>query len=241
MIRQIVKYLLSPFRKSKFDKFLQSYKEELRNIGHVFGEDQTLRLLPWAINGFDSPSPNIVKWNVMRKWGGTGTWVETGTYLGETTYFLSSFSQHVESLEPADKLYLEAKQKFQEIANINIIHGTSESSLKDCLENLNSAQKLDLSFWLDGHYSAGVTYLGDSECPVLDELETIGVSTDFSKPLTILIDDVRGFSRTGELKDGYPSLTYLVEWADSMNLYWVIEHDIFIMTNRVLYPQNEAN
>ena len=200
-----------------------------------FGEEQTLRLLPWIKSGFNSPSPNVVKWHVMSKWGGTGTWIETGTYLGETTQYLSRISKYVVSLEPANKLYAEAQIKLRELKNVRIIHGSSESSIKGCLENLDYSQKQDLNFWLDGHYSVGETYIGDHKSPILYELEVIGATVDFSKSLTILIDDVRGFSRTGELKGGYPSLTYLVEWADSRNLYWVIEHDIFVMTNRVIH------
>ena len=198
------------------------------------GEEQTLRLLPWIQSGFDSPAPNIVKWQVMSKWGGNGTWIETGTYLGETTRYLSRISKYVVSLEPADQLYVEATINLKDLENVKLVHGSSETSIKGCLENLDDSQKLDLNFWLDGHYSAGFTYLGESKSPVLYELEVIGTTVDFSKSLTILIDDVRGFSSTGGLQDGYPSLTFLVEWADMKKLRWTIEHDIFIMTNRVL-------
>jgi len=232
VIRRIAKYLTRPFRKSVFEKFLGNIRVQLQNLQGMFGEDQLVRLLPWIASGFNSPAPNIVKWHVMKKWGGRGTWIETGTYLGETTLFLADVGKFVISLEPADQLYQDACLKFASAKNIHIVHGTSESSLASCVDNLEPSKKEDLTFWLDGHYSAGLTYLGEQECPVLFELETIGASADFTKPLTILIDDVRGFSRTGELNQGFPSLSFLANWADSRRLYWVIEHDIFIMTNR---------
>ena len=32
----------------------------------------------------------------------------------------------------------------------------------------------DINFWLDGHYSSGLTFKGDQECPIKDELDQIG-------------------------------------------------------------------
>jgi hypothetical protein len=112
MVRKFVKFILSPFIQVTFEKFFLNCRRQFRILYLNFGEEQTLRLLPWIKSGFDSPSPNIVKWHVMKKWGGCGTWIETGTYLGETTRFLSTFSKYIVSLEPADKLYSEAKNIF---------------------------------------------------------------------------------------------------------------------------------
>jgi hypothetical protein len=59
-------------------------------------------------------------------------------------------------------------------------------------------------FWLDGHYSAGITARGDIATPISLELEAI-----LSHPVkshVILIDDARDF--TG--KDSYPFLDNLL-------------------------------
>lgn len=232
MLREIIKFLVEPFRQSIFEKFLVKTQVQLKLLQDKFGDDQVTRLLPWFSSGFNSPAPNLVKWHVMQKWGGRSTWIETGTYLGETTSHLSSISKFVISIEPADQLFNNAQVKFASNESVRVVHGTSEGSLQNILVDLESSKQEDLTFWVDGHYSAGMTYLGELECPVLSELETIRAIVDFTKPLTILIDDVRSFSRTGEINVGYPSLSFLVEWADSTDLYWVIEHDIFIMTNR---------
>ena len=57
-------------------------------------------------------------------------------------------------------------------------------------------------FWLDGHYSSGITAKTDKNTPILEELKTI-----FTSPYNhgILIDDARLF--TG--KEDYPSIDEL--------------------------------
>ena len=57
-------------------------------------------------------------------------------------------------------------------------------------------------FWLDGHYSGGVTAKGESECPIWSELDQI---TCRQLPCIMLIDDARCF--TGE--QDYPSIEEL--------------------------------
>jgi len=55
-------------------------------------------------------------------------------------------------------------------------------------------------FWLDGHYSGGITALGAESTPILRELEAIA-----AHPIpahVILIDDARCFTGT----DGYPTI-----------------------------------
>ena len=87
----------------------------------------------------------------------------------------------------------------------------------------------DVNFWLDGHYSGGITFKGKKNCPVEDELNAIEVNLiNFSK-ITILIDDVRCFlSENSEYSD-YPSIDYLVNWACRLNMRWRIDNDIFVI------------
>ena len=199
----------------------------------TYGVSQPSRLSQWADNDFKSPAPNIVKWKVMKRWGGRETWIETGTYVGETTSQLSKESKFVISLEPEPTLYENAKQKFRNSKNILLLNGTSELKLREAVFLARQRNPVDISFWLDGHFSEGLTFLGEFECPVIIELQVIAEVLSNEQPLTILIDDVRCFSRTNEVVRGYPSLSYLVEFADKHNLFWVIEHDIFVMSNRV--------
>lgn len=90
-----------------------------------------------------------------------------------------------------------------------------------------------MCFWLDGHYSAGDTYSGERDTPILLELDAIGGALDRLGEVLVFVDDVRLFATQhheieSETRDGYPKLSQLVNWADFNNLQWTIEHDIFI-------------
>jgi hypothetical protein len=43
---------------------------------------EIFKLLIWQTNGFRSPAPNIVKWRVLKRYGGKETWIELDTYTG---------------------------------------------------------------------------------------------------------------------------------------------------------------
>ena len=212
--------------------FLVKVLREISQIKKENGAEQVFRGLGWIQRNFGSPAPNFVKWSVLKRWGSDATWIETGTYLGETTEFISKFAKKVVSIEPASELVGLARKKFSTHHNIFIAEGTSEEILESTLSNLDEIDKQDINFWLDGHYSAGITYLGNVECPVPEELSIIEGFLQPKYKVSILIDDVRAFSPTGETINGYPSLSYLANWADENELAWTIEHDIFIMTNR---------
>ena len=48
-----------------------------------------------------------------------------------------------------------------------------------------------ITFWLDGHWSAGDTAQGDTNTPLLQEL--VEISNHHIKNHTILVDDIRQF------------------------------------------------
>ena len=179
----------------------------------------------WKQRGYLENSPQKVKQNVFLKYGIEGAnWVETGTYLGTTTQYLSNLSHHVYSIEPEQNLYSDACKRF-EGRNVTLFNDTSKNVLPSLLPNLNG----NINFWLDGHYSAGLTFKGDKDCPVEDELSSIEANFDNFEKISILIDDVRCFLSSESEYSDYPSIDYLVDWARKMNMIWTIEHDIFIM------------
>lgn len=182
----------------------------------------------WKNRLFNAPSPSFVKKSVLLRNGiPNTTWIETGTYLGDMTVFLAKHSTKIISIEPEPNLYLNAKKRCQNKNNIEIINGLSEKVLPERLPILNG----DINFWLDGHYSEGITFKGPIDTPIIEELLCIENYIKCFNRLIVLIDDVRCFNSDNPENSGYPKLEYLVDWARKNNLKWHIEHDIFIAKN----------
>lgn len=181
----------------------------------------------WAERSYSEQSPQFIKEALFLKYGiKNAVWVETGTYRGTTTKFLAEHFPAVHSLEPEPELYEQAVEKFTG-QNVNLYKGTSEEIMPDLLPKLQG----NVNFWLDGHYSAGITYRGHQDCPVEDELEAIsGNLSNFGKVL-VMIDDVRCFLPENEELYGYPSIHRLIDWAQEHKFFWRIEHDIIIIRN----------
>ena len=187
-------------------------------------------LCDWDQRDYAAPSPHYIKIRcLLRNAQPRATWVETGTYRGETTSVLARYSERVISIEPEPDLYRRAKEKFAGDPKVEIINATSEEVLPELLEKM----KGPVNFWLDGHYSAGVTFKGEKDTPICAELSAIQSSISNLTPVTVLIDDVRCFRPHIKKWADYPSLDFLVEWSREMKLYWHIEHDIFIASSEV--------
>lgn len=181
----------------------------------------------WKDRGYLEYAPQFVKEQVFLKYGvPKAPWVETGTFLGDTTEFLAQRFPTIYSIEPGKELFEQAQKRFAG-RNVELFNDVSEAVFPKLLPEL----KGDLNFWLDGHYSAGLTFKGDSDCPVEDELKAIEANLGNFEKLAILIDDVRCFLPTSEEYEDYPSLDYLVDWARKHRFNWRIEQDIFVMRN----------
>ena len=182
----------------------------------------------WAENSYSSPSPHFVKQSiVLSNVIPDSTTVETGTYMGETTELLESKSMKVISIEPEENLFKMAQLKFAGKPKFQIINGTSEDIFPLLIPTLSG----DVSFWLDGHFSAGITYRGPKETPILDELRIIEDNMMNFQRVVVMVDDIRCFDPTLPEYSTYPTRAYLVEWAGKNGLSWTIEHDIFIAKN----------
>jgi hypothetical protein len=150
-------------------------------------------------------------------------WIETGTFMGYTTRGLSKVSKAISSLEPS-KLYFERSSKsLSDLKNVTLVNAASEDGLLAMIDNHPKGSHIN--FWLDGHYSAGDTFLGDNHCPIEEELKTIGSRLSVFD-MTIFIDDFRLFG----LEEGYPTKDLLVDWARDHGFTWSVEKDIFILS-----------
>ena len=183
-----------------------------------------IQIIKWYKRGFQENSPQIIKEKVFIKYGlKNSIWIETGTFMGTSTKFFCKNYPFVHSVEPSISLYNMAKKRFRN-KNVNLYNDISENVLPDLLSSL----KGQINFWLDGHYSHGITFKGKEECPIIEELKVIEKYLKNFTAITILIDDVRCFAKRNE-DTGYPHLDYLVNWSNKFEFDWFIVHDIFIM------------
>lgn len=181
-------------------------------------------LKTWIRRRYASPSPNFVKRAVLLRNGLPDcVWVETGTFVGGTTRLLAKHSKYVVSIEPDRLLFNRAQRRLRKVRNLEIVNGPSEEVLPQILPDLRG----NVCFWLDGHYSGGVTYRGHQDSPIVDELLEIEKHISKFDNISILVDDVRMFDSNHQ-ESSYPPLEALVAWAMSNQFHWTIEHDIFV-------------
>ena len=153
----------------------------------------------WQRLGKPIPTPHMVKQMAVKAYAakyGTEVFVETGTYLGEMVNAVKSSFKKIYSIELSPELYERAEKKFAKDKHILIIQGDSSRILPEILNHIYKP----CLFWLDAHYSKGITVKGEKETPIMDELRRI-----FNNPINghvILIDDARDF--TGQ--NDYPDL-----------------------------------
>jgi hypothetical protein len=172
-------------------------------LGHVV---QDLRaassLRRWQNSERTQPPPHLYKVRTVKEYArrfGTSTFIETGTYFGDMVNKVKSQFSRIISIEVDERLYHEAAKRFRKHPHITILHGDSAAVLPAVLEQI----KEPCLFWLDGHYSGGVTGMGSEVTPVLTEVRSI-CAHHVSKHI-ILIDDARLFGAD----EGYPSLDQL--------------------------------
>jgi hypothetical protein len=193
------------------------------------GLDKFFKYFFWIFYGCDVPAPRYIKEQTLIRHGiREGIWLETGTYFGQTTKVLSKFSKKVITIEADKKLFENAKLYFGKKNNIELCYGETEKNIEKILKSINTPY---LNIWLDAHYSFGLTYLGENECPTMIELGIIQKYISKFKGIRILIDDVRCFPTSDSVVSNYPNLNDIINWAKQNKMRWGIEHDILFLKN----------
>ncbi len=144
--------------------------------------------------------------------------IETGTFLGETVRFAKKHFKNVFSIELSDELYLFNKKRFARSKNVKILHGDSSVVLKN--KDLPNSSVL---YWLDGHYSGGVTALGEDFSPIINELSAIFNKN--SHNYVAIIDDVRLFKNDSN----YISLDDLEKYITQNNKNYYYDQDALVI------------
>ena len=163
--------------------------------------------MKWKYAGSPIPPPYTVKREKIIKIAkeyNCKIFIETGTYLGATTYEMMQYFKKLYSIELSTQLYEMAVSKFRKYSKVNILKGDSSYLMNDLVKNIDDTTL----FWLDGHYSGGITARGESDCPIFKELEAIFTTKE---KYVIMIDDARCFGNLHE--PDYPTISELNEFV----------------------------
>jgi hypothetical protein len=159
----------------------------------------------WKSKNCPAPPPHIVKQMTIQQYQiqfKYKVFVETGTFLGDMVEAQRRYFEKVYSIELGTRLYENAKKRFERNRNVVIALGDSGNVLPKILTKINEPA----IFWLDGHYSEGITAKGEKECPIFEELDAIFNAPRYNHVL--LIDDARCFIGKGD----YPNIETLTQY-----------------------------
>lgn len=153
-----------------------------------------------------------------------GTLVETGTYLGDMVAAMLGRFDRIISIELSYKLYQRATERFAGEDSVILLWGDSGEKIADAIAMLDGPA----IFWLDGHYSGGITASADLVTPIMQELETIFALGNAGH--VVIIDDARLFGRD----PGYPTVaavrTHVAQHAPWAELS--MRNDALIVTTK---------
>lgn len=159
-------------------------------------------LYQWVRAGRPAPPPHVIKQMTLRAYArrfGLTVLVESGTFLGDMVAAMLGEFDRIYSIELGDELYERAVQRFRGRDDVELVHGDSATELGSLLSRLRQPAL----FWLDGHYSEGITARGPKDTPILDELDHI--LGDRERRHVVLVDDARVFG----VDSAYPSIEEL--------------------------------
>lgn len=155
-------------------------------------------LAAWYRDGRPAPPPPAAKQRIVAdhaKRFRCQCLVETGTYRGDMVEAQKRRFRQIFTIELDARLYERAVARFRADRHVVVLQGDSGRLLPAVISRLEGPTL----FWLDGHYSGGLTARGESDTPVVQELAAI--LADPSSTHVVLIDDARCFG-SGD----YPSV-----------------------------------
>jgi hypothetical protein len=175
----------------------------------------------WRKKGQPAPPPYAIKRQMLREYArrfGVRLLVETGTFYGDTTFALRNDFDRIVSIELDRVLHQTARYRLRAYKQITLLQGDSSNLIAHVLESATQP----VLFWLDAHYSGGITARGQVDSPIYAELDAI-----IAHPVrnhVILIDDARCFVGRG----GYPTIPELREYLRERRPDWSMDlrHDV---------------
>ncbi|HLF65795.1 MAG TPA: hypothetical protein VI603_18685 [Saprospiraceae bacterium] len=171
----------------------------------------------WEARGKPLPPPHQVKQMAIEYYKslyGFDILIETGTYLGNMILAQKDNFSRIYSIELGEQLWKNAVNRFKDYGHITIMHGDSGKVLNTITGPLDKPA----IFWLDGHYSGGITAKGEKACPILAEVDAIMGHQKLNHVL--LVDDARCFNGKGT----YPTIEELTSYIQNKNPGYVLEN-----------------
>lgn len=159
--------------------------------------------------------PAALKQQVVRDYGtrfGLEILIETGTFKGDMIFAVERQFKEAHSIELGRDLFEQARQRFASFPNVHLHQGDSGKVLPELLKTIRQP----ILFWLDGHFSEGITARGATDTPIVEELRAIYHHNPTGH--VVLIDDARLFTGKGD----YPSIDevrrQLDQWSPGTHL-----------------------
>lgn len=170
----------------------------------------------WKLDGCPLPPPHAIKQIVIaeyKKKNDATVLIETGTYYGDMIEAQRTLFKKIFSIELNEELWQKGVKRFKKYKHIIILKGDSGKVLHTITKELNE----NVIFWLDGHYSQGVTSRGEKDCPILEEIDAIFKNKKLNHIL--LIDDARCFNGDGD----YPTIETLTKCIKEYDANYQVE------------------
>lgn len=182
----------------------------------------------WRNNSEKGAPPHIIKQlhiKNLRTQLNLHVLVETGTYLGEMVKAQAKEFKKIITIEVSESIYKKTSAELAHLTHVEFILGDSGQVLQELVKKLTEPTL----FWLDGHYSGGVTSKGELNTPIYKELHSI-FNSNFEH--SILIDDARDFKGT----DDYPTIeelkNFVLKYKPSC-FFTVKDNLIFILPKQI--------
>jgi hypothetical protein len=152
--------------------------------------------------------------------------VETGTFLGETIYSVEPLFKKLYTIEVKEEFYQNHVDRYKG-DKIKFYLGDSGEVLGKVIPEISGKT----IFFLDGHYSAGITGTGEKHVPLYEELTHI--MTLFKEEAVIIIDDLTMFGR------GPNTTGTSCDWED-ISVKGVVNLVTPRLTDRYTLPSSQA-
>ena len=126
----------------------------------------------WLSKGKPGTVSHVVKQRTIKTFAQQykiRVFIETGTYLGDMVAALSNDFDKIYSIELNEDLFKQAEKKFAGLEHITIVFGDSAQVMPEILRQIY----VPCLFWINAHYSEGITAMGKKETPILEELRHI--------------------------------------------------------------------